>query len=121
MGTRYFTVEPSISAQKQNTDKRIKIIKNIISVNASNITNTDEIDKQIKELIEKVGNRQYQCKPCGKISTYKSHATEHVETHMEGLFFSCQMCPKTFRSRSTLRIHKIRNCQLKNVRKYVHA
>ena len=81
-----------------------------MSVNA---VNTYEIDKQIEELIEKVGIKQYKCKPCGKISTQKCNANEHAEVHIEGLSFSCHMCEKAFRSRSSLRNHRMRGCQLK--------
>ena len=108
------TVVSSPSAQKQNASKRM-FSENVISVNASDITNTDEIDRQIEELIEKVGVKQYKCKPCGKISTQKSNANEHAEVHMEGLSFSCHMCEKTFRSRQSLRKHIAKKyCQMKN-------
>ena len=104
----------SPSAQWQNTSNRkVNYFKNVISVNESDINNADEIDRQIEELIEKVGVKQYKCKTCGKINTKKSNANEHAEVHMEGLSFSCHMCEKTFRKRNTLRIHR-RTCELKN-------
>ena len=102
--------EASTSAQKQNTSKRMVNSSNVISVNAD----IDEINNQIGELIEKVNGKHYVCKVCGKISTYKSHANEHAEVHIEGLSFPCSICEKTFRTRHNLRSHKIRNCQLKN-------
>ena len=103
------TVVSSTSEQKQNTSKRIVNY----SRNASDIINADEIDRQIEEMIEKVGIKQYKCRPCGKINTQKSHAHEHAEVHIEGLSFSCHMCEKAFRSRSSLRNHRMRGCQLK--------
>ena len=37
-----------------------------------------------------------------------SHLKNHIETHLEGLSFPCQLCEKTFRSRNALSIHKTR-------------
>ena len=103
--------EPEItmlaSTKLQHQDLKPKNVipkKNIIAVAASSNTNTEDIDKQLDELMEKEGS-QYRCKPCGKMSSRKYHAYEHAETHMEGLSFSCHMCDKTFRSRRSLRNH----------------
>ena len=104
----------SPSAQWQNTSNRkVNYFKNVISVNESDINNADEIDRQIEELIEKVGVKQYKCKPCGKINTKKTNANEHAEVHMEGLSFSCHMCEKTFRSRTSQRMHIKHRCLLR--------
>ena len=104
------TAVSSPSAQKQNTSKRMVNSSYVISVNAD----IDEINNQIGELIEKVNGKHYVCKVCGKISTYKSHANEHAEVHIEGLSFPCSICGQTFKTRHVLRSHKIRKCQLKN-------
>ena len=77
------------------------------------MNSTEDIDRQLDELIQKEGS-QYRCKPCGKMSSRKYHAYEHAETHMEGLSFNCQMCDKTFRSRSSYRQHITQRCPLRN-------
>ena len=102
-----------INKQKLNP-QRLNSGKNIISMTSS-ITNTDDIDRQIEELIEKVGVKQYQCKPCGKISNYTSHAKDHAETHIEGLSFNCDMCDKTFRTRCSYRKHITQRCPMRTV------
>jgi len=106
-----FKVSSSKFVEHKSSVKSANLDKNVISFNASDLTSTEDIDRQIKEMIEKVGGKQYLCKPCGKISTQKSNANEHAETHMEGLSFACQMCDKIFRKRNTLRLHKAKRCQ----------
>ena len=98
--------------QKQKVNPRIINPNRSIVVKATNMNSTEDIDRQLDELIEKEGS-QYRCKPCGKMSSRKYHAYEHAETHMEGLSFNCQMCDKTFRSRSSYRKH-ITRCPLRN-------
>ena len=95
--------------KKQTSNPRIvNPDKNVVSVKATNITNTEDIDRQLDELMEKEGS-QYRCKPCGKMSSRKFHAYEHADTHMEGLSYACQLCDKTFRSRKSLRVHSCSN------------
>ena len=104
----------SYPKQKQKINPRIfNTGKNILSLNASNLGNEEDIDSKIEELVEKQGSNQFQCKPCGKISSRKFHAYEHAETHMEGLSFSCHMCEKTFRSRTSQRMHIKHRCLLR--------
>ena len=47
----------------------------------------------------------YYCKVCNYKKANKSHVTNHIETHIDGLAYSCSVCNKTFRSRDTLRKH----------------
>ena len=51
----------------------------------------------------------YECKSCGKIARKSSDIRRHVEIHIEGLSFDCQICGNTFRSRMRLNDHKKRN------------
>ena len=48
----------------------------------------------------------YFCKVCSYRSNHKTKVTNHIETHIEGLSYSCSVCHKTFRSRDSLRKHK---------------
>ena len=50
----------------------------------------------------------YHCKLCGYKSVKKTHVALHIETHIEGLSYSCSVCEKTFRLRDSLRKHKYR-------------
>ena len=75
------------------------------------------LDEKIRELTEMVGDR-CKCKICGKVSSGRNRRQDlgnHIETHLEGLSFVCQLCGKIFRSRHVLRCHVSRNC--KNMQK----
>ena len=88
-----------------------KTIKNqnerIISLQSFEFENIEELDYKIEEMIEKLPDRTFQCKTCGKVypSKNRTHLFHHVETHIDGLSFPCQHCDKSFRSRNSLRTH----------------
>ena len=88
-----------------------KTIKNqnerIISLQSFEFENIEELDYKIEEMIEKLPDRTFQCKTCGKVypSKNRTHLFHHVETHIDGLSFPCHHCDKSFRSRQTLRSH----------------
>ena len=48
----------------------------------------------------------YYCKVCNYESVKKYNVTVHIETHIEGMSYSCSVCHKTFRSRNSLNNHK---------------
>ena len=82
----------------------------IVNIGVDDGSNIDEIEAKIAENMLKSPDGTYSCMICGKSGDrYKSHMKNHVETHMEGLSFPCQICGKTFRSRNYLNIHKYRN------------
>ena len=65
---------------------------------------------QIQSMIEKRTDG-YFCTNCGHRSKQKGHMREHVEKHIDGLEYSCNICCKTFRSSASLRIHIVaRRC-----------
>ena len=74
------------------------------------------INEKVHEYMEKCADGSYRCNVCGKMSRtnlriqiQKHNMMKHIETHMDGLTFNCQVCQKTFRSRDSLRNHKFRN------------
>jgi len=69
------------------------------------MTEMSAIDQKIEEILQKQDNG-YECKTCGKISSKKSNAYEHAETHIDGLSLPCHMCEKSFRSRGARRFHE---------------
>ena len=73
---------------------------------------TDEIDIRMRELYERTdeGWRCLVCHHTNKASG-SSSMRMHVETHMDGLVFTCNLCNKEFRSRQLLAQHKKR-CQV---------
>ena len=70
-----------------------------------------EVKERIKQYIEKDANGKFRCSVCGKeavgeAKNAKTNLEKHVETHLEGLSFPCQLCGKTFRSRHSFNNHK---------------
>merc|ERR1712243_436999 len=70
-----------------------------------------EIDQKIYELISKNQDGFYCCKLCGKVGEHNiiSKFKIHVETHLEGVFFTCKICGKQCKTRGNLSTHRSRN------------
>ena len=80
----------------------------VVSVDLDN--STTEVTKQmILENVEFRADGSAVCNICGK-TTQGNHAkyiiNQHMETHIEGISFSCENCGKSFRSKNSLRSHK---------------
>lgn len=82
------------------------------------LTNTDanEVRSMIENNLERLEDGHFRCKVCGKDSKgmiktkdLKSNMKNHVETHMEGLSYSCQLCGKQFRSKNSFSVHMSRS------------
>ena len=71
------------------------------------LSSIDDVKAAVDELLEHDGEL-WMCKTCGKSSSNKSNMNKHVEIHIEGLSFGCQLCGQTFRSRDILNNHKKR-------------
>ena len=109
---------PEFKEDKSSLDiqpKRSKPVypKNTVSLNT---TEMSEIDAKLMENLEPMDGGHFRCRICGKDSTgmkgtkhtyhLKNNMKNHVETHLEGLFYSCQLCGKEFRSKNSLAVHK---------------
>ena len=89
--------------------------KEILEISNSNhrivdrikIQENTEANERINELIEKVAGK-FSCKVCGKISTHLGNHRKHIETHIEGLSYSCQFCDQVFRHSNARNIHMTR-------------
>ena len=83
--------------------------------------NLEELDVQVKSMIEKsqnmiqVGSRRKTaeiCKVCGK-EGHPQAIRDHIEAnHLDGVSLPCNTCEKTFRSRNNLRRHTCGNKSL---------
>ena len=81
----------------------------IVNIDEDTASNIEEIDAKIAEYIIRTNDNFYSCKFCGKSGVKaRKDMKNHVETHLEGLSFPCQHCGKTFRSRTSLQKHKLR-------------
>ena len=69
--------------------------------------NSGEIDIKMKELYEKT-DEGWRCLACGHTNSGKtsSNIRMHVETHLDGLVYSCNTCAKEFKSGTILYTHK---------------
>ena len=78
-----------------------------------------EIDQKIYELINTNQDGLPCCRLCGKVG-YKtiSHFKGHIETHLEGVFFTCKICGKQCKTRSNLSSHRSRKHYPNQDKKY---
>ena len=89
-----------------STNKSLGNVKTNVVANFSLDTqDKHEIDMKVKELITKE-NGMFKCNSCGKVGGDIRNMQRHVETHIDGLAYPCQLCGKTFRSRNSLSKHK---------------
>ena len=78
----------------------------LININKNEIF--DDVKRKILEYLEKDEIGQSKCKLCGKVSSGRNHVQDmkkHIETHFDGLSFSCKICGKEFRSSRALKTH----------------
>ena len=69
------------------------------------VADMSEAETAINKLIEKAGDSYY-CNACPYKSQVVGHIKEHVETHIEGLEYSCLLCGKISQTKSSLRSHR---------------
>ena len=62
------------------------------------------------QYMEDCDDGRYRCSVCGKNSNgtinHKQDMMNHIETHIEGLSYTCPLCQKIFRSRNSLTNHR---------------
>ena len=63
-----------------------------------------EIGVKIEELYQKVDG-VWRCLACNTTSNQRGNIKRHIETHLDGLSYTCNMCNKEFRSKSSLKEH----------------
>ena len=112
---KQFTETQSKLEPKQTLEESGEVINNpdtglseryAVSMNSSSV---DEVEQKIAEYLGKNENSDYICNLCGKNSGKRlSNIKNHIETHLEGISFSCIICGKQFRSRHSLYNHKSR-------------
>ena len=69
----------------------------------------EDLDKKIMEYVGNTENGQLMCTFCGKVQDGKKHLGVfklHIETHLSGISYTCEICQKHFRSRNSLRVHR---------------
>ena len=109
-----------IAIERQAPKSRIHIpTENTTLAIPSNFSaDLEELDEKVKSMMEKSQNKYAnglqladRCKVCGK-EGMSSAIKDHIEAnHLEGIVIPCNRCDKTFRSRDSLRHHKLRQHQ----------
>jgi len=90
---------------KKDTFKSRGNLKNeVAKINLQDPNYIEEVDKKIEELSDRIDG-VWNCKVCGKTSNRKGNFGWHIETHLEGLSFPCNLCDKILCSRNSLDIH----------------
>ena len=64
-----------------------------------------EIEMKKNELFKKIDGI-WSCLACAYTTVTNSNIRKHVETHLEGLCYTCTLCNKEFRSKDSLSNHK---------------
>ena len=89
----------------KETKKKREAFAGTIAITSSS-EDKDGINEQVNQYLEKNPDGGYICKVCGNTSNKKYNMMNHIETHMEGMSYSCPICQKTFRSKNSLSSHK---------------
>ena len=86
------------SSQKRKTSsvkKENKVYP--VQKSAIEVEQNSEVESKFQELVE-TEEGVYKCTVCGKTMTHRFSMKRHIETHMSGLSYNCNLCDKTFRS-----------------------
>ena len=102
---------PSKTIPKQYPASKLVFSENFMDLNDKEIA--QKIDQKVAEYLLRGEDGSYSCGVCGKAGNkdrkawnQKQIISNHIESHMEGLSFCCQICGKIFRSRPSIRGHK---------------
>ena len=86
-----------------------KVDKILVPISSADVS---EFKERVQQYIERDADGKVKCTICGKEGIGKNPGTarcvleKHIETHLEGLSYPCQLCGKTFRSRNSFTTHK---------------
>ena len=103
--TKQEQTQTYIKSNDDKYDEDSSVNFKAISLNDS--SSVDEIEQKVTEHLRKNENGDYTCNLCGKTGGKNiRNMKNHIETHMEGISFSCSICGKQFRSRNSMNNHK---------------
>ena len=63
-----------------------------------------EIKRKVSEIIRKIDGK-WSCTECGKVANTKQNTEHHIESHIRGTEFLCNLCQKKLRSTQSARYH----------------
>ena len=70
-------------------------------------SNPEDQKAKIDSLMENVvgGEKAWKCKVCGREAKRRNDMARHVETHIEGVFYPCNLCKAVNMSSNFLHAH----------------
>lgn len=87
------------------------VVTAIATLNSETVS-MDEIEQKVKDFMNIEADR-VTCKVCGKIANGRNRRQDikaHIERHMKGISYTCNLCNKSCPTRNDLRTHKVRTC-----------
>ena len=84
----------------------VPVIKTVVPFD----TNPKDLKTLIESMFENIvgGEKAWKCKVCGKETKIKSDIARHIETHLEGLTYPCNICEAVKSSSNSLNAHMTR-------------
>ena len=77
-------------------------------IDATSMTQA-EVEAETEKLFNKTDG-VWSCLTCGYTHVKKTNVKRHVEVHIDGLSYTCNVCHKQFRSKNSLNDHISRRC-----------
>ena len=105
----FTSVEPEVNVKSEINEKIEHLEEEFEehpTTEALNESMNQSPDIKDDALYEKVGGGMWKCKVCQKVSQ-KGGMKRHIEVHIEGVSYPCDICSKSFRSKTCLRQHQL--------------
>ena len=113
-----FHVIDLIETPKTEEDNLVKnhnpATRQKLQIQTGKFSSLQDLDLKIKEMMTVDQSGKNSCSVCGYSSNKSFNVKEHIETHIDGLTFSCDLCNTQLRSRTTLRNHRNYKCKMIN-------
>ena len=105
----YYTTEAKQIVRIDNnlevkTQRHYSSSSDVARIDVTSLT-TEEIERKIKEQYKKIDG-DWTCITCDYTSPKQYNVRKHVEKHIDGLSYSCDLCNKEFRLSNSLHNHK---------------
>ena len=98
-------VIPELTMPNAKAESETKVCEGLMMKTSSSIE--PDTRARIESLFEK-STEGYNCTKCGYTTKRLCHMKDHVQKHIEGLEYPCNICKRTFKSSPSFREHKRR-------------